>query len=105
MIPEPVRLYNPEGPDLVAVVSTRPSTGRAGWHLVQVARGPRSSKMGKGTVLGPYPEAELPDRFEEAVEALRSEGFGPTGLPALIEALEDESPAVRGRAAIRLGWR
>src|SRR5262249_13179040 len=53
---------------------------------------------------GPYPEAELPERFAEVGAELRAEGFLPPGLHALFGDLQDGNSAVRARAAARLGW-
>ena len=103
MIPVPVRLYNAKGPDRVAVVSTEPASRGV---LVRVARGPRARMLSQGHVFGPYSdEAEVAARFQEVVEAFRLDGFGPTGLFSMLEALNDVHPAARARAAIRLGWR
>ncbi len=55
MIPDPVRLYNPKGPDRVAVVSAEPAARGEGSYLVRLARGPRAGSLGKGSVFGPYP--------------------------------------------------
>jgi hypothetical protein len=105
MIPAPVRLYHPSGPDRVAVVSAEPTTGGARGFLLRVARGARARKLAKGSVFGPYPVDELAARFDEAVAALRGEGFVPSGLSELFRALGDPHPAKRARAAARLGWR
>ena len=105
MIPAPVRLYNPSGPDRVAVVSAEPATGEASGHLLRLARGPRAKKLTQGAVFGPYPAGELAARLEELVAALRGEGFVPSGQSGMLEALADPHPATRARAATRLGWR
>ncbi|MEA2632420.1 MAG: hypothetical protein QOE66_2639, partial [Chloroflexota bacterium] len=105
MNPDPVRLYNPNGPDRVAVVSAEPTQGGAGTSLIRLARGPRAGKLVKGTVFGPYPAGELARRIDEVVAALRAEGFGPPGLGSLLEGLASPDSAVRARAAARLGWR
>ena len=104
MIPEPVRFYNPDGPDRVAVVSAESAAHGSGSYLIRLARGARAGALGKGSVYGPYPEDELGLRFAEVVAALRSEGFGPPGLGAMLEGLASPDPAIRARAAIRLGW-
>ncbi|RUL87513.1 HEAT repeat domain-containing protein [Tautonia sociabilis] len=105
MIPEPVRLSNPSGPDRVAVVSAAEAWGTLGAYHVLVARGPRAGKLGKGTALGPFAEVELASRFAEVVDSLRLEGFSTAGRSTLIDTLLDANPAVRARAAARLGWR
>src|SRR5262249_25426461 len=105
MIPQVARLYNPAGPDRLAVVSAEPSAAAAGAYLIRLARGSLAAKLTKGTVYGPYPEAELPARFQEVVDALKAEGFLPTGVPDALAALHDPSTAVRARAALKLGWR
>src|SRR5262245_36466074 len=105
MNPDPVRLYNPNGPDRVAVVSAEPANAGAGACLIRLARGPRAGDLGKGTVFGPYPAGELAQRIDEVVAALRAEGFGPPGLGSLLEGLASPDPAARARAASRLGWR
>ena len=89
----------------MAVVSAEPAARGAGAYLVRLARGPRAGALVRGTVYGPYPAEELALRFAEVVAGLRAEGFGPPGLRAMLEALASPDSAVRGRAAIRLGWR
>jgi HEAT repeat protein len=105
MIPDPVRLYNPKGPDRVAVVSAEPASGKTGSYLIRLARGPKAGVLGKGGVYGPYPATELGSRFAEVVGTLRAEGFGPPGLATMLEALASPNSRARSRAAIRLGWR
>src|SRR3954451_13457984 len=105
MSPDPVRLYNPKGPDRVAIVSVEPAKGGAGASLIRLARGPRTGKLGKGSVYGPYPAAELAGRMDEVVATLRAEGFVPSGLASLLEGLASPDRAARARAAARLGWR
>lgn len=105
MTPTPVRLYNPSGPDRVAVVSAEPATGIDGGFLLRLARGPRAKKLSKGAVFGPYATGELAARFEELLAALAGEGFAPSGRMGMLEALDDPHPATRARAALRLGWR
>ncbi|QDV38455.1 HEAT repeat domain-containing protein [Tautonia plasticadhaerens] len=105
MIPEPVRLHNPTGPDRVAVVSAAEAWGTPGSFHVLVARGPRAGKLGMGTTYGPFTVEELADRFAEVVAALGLELFAEAGRSLLIDALLDARPQVRARAAARLGWR
>jgi HEAT repeat protein len=105
MIPDPVRLYNPKGPDRMAVVSAEPASSKAGMYLIRIARGSKVGALGKGSVFGPYPASELEARFAEVVEGLRSVGFGPPGLATMLEPLASPDSRTRSRAAIRLGWR
>src|SRR4051794_18965563 len=96
---DPIRLYNPDGPDRVAIVSVETAKGGAGASLIRLARGPRTGKLGKGSVYGPYPSEELAGRIGEVVTALRAEGFVPSGLASLLEGLAGPDPAARARAA------
>ncbi len=105
MPPASVRFYNPTGGDRVAVVSVQPSWGQKDAHLIQVARGSKSGKLGKGTTYGPYSTADVDARFADAVAALKAEGFWASGLHTLLMALKDSRSVVRARAAARLGWR
>lgn len=97
MSPGSIRLYNSTGPDRVAVVTAEP-TPRG--PFVHVRRGGQEV-----VVLGPFDPTEFPGRYSEVVEGLRAEGFGPPGLPALLESLQGTEPRTRARAALRLGWR
>src|SRR4051812_7689249 len=105
MIPAPMRLYNPTGPDRVAVVSAEPASRGEETFLVRLASGPRATKLGQGFVFGPYPAGELATRFDELVALLRGEGFAPAGLARMLDDLGAPHPATRARAAARLGWR
>jgi hypothetical protein len=100
-----VRLYNPKGPDRVAVVWAEPAKAGEGAFLIRLARGTRAGKLGKGSAFGPYPAEELEPRIVELVHALRAEGFALAGLGALLDTLKSADPATRARAAARLGWR
>jgi hypothetical protein len=104
MIPAPVRLFNPAGPDRVAVVSVEPSA-QPGAYLIRVGRGAGVNRLSGGTTYGPYDEEEVEGLFVEAVETLRGEGFLTSGLHALLRALQDPKPYIRAHAAARLGWR
>src|SRR3954452_22696640 len=104
MVPEPVRLYNPNGPDRVAVVSVESSASDENAYLLRVGRGARSTRLSGGTTYGPYDEEELESLFIEAIETLRGEGFLPSGLHAVLAALQNPGVDVRARAAARLGW-
>jgi len=99
-----VRLFNPKGPDRVAVVSVQAGWAKPGLFNVQVARGPRRSKLSVGVAYGPYPEGELADRHGSVLDALRAEGFVRAGLTSLTQALMSGDPKVRAHAAARLGW-
>src|SRR4051794_15693559 len=104
MPPDPVRFLNPQGPDRVAVVWAEAAAAGAGLYLVRLARGVRSGKLTKGTAYGPYPEADLPDRFADLSAGLRGEGFLPSGMHALLDAVAGASAEKRGKAALRLAW-
>lgn len=103
MTPTHVRLFNPKGPDRVAVVSVEPSASQG--HVVRLARGSGPGPLQRGTVFGPFPDAELEARFADVLANLRAEGFLPTGLAELLLNLESPEPAKRARAALGLGWR
>src|SRR5262249_57721772 len=92
MVPEPVRLFNPNGPDRVAVVSVETSATDESAYLIRVGRGARSTRLTGGTTYGPYAEDELEPLFIEAVETLRGEGFLPGGLHPLLLTLQSPPP-------------
>jgi hypothetical protein len=98
-----VRLYKPDGPDHVAVVSAQPSWTHPGLLLLTVAVGPSRDKL-RATLHGPLVPDAADARFEEIVAALRAEGFARAGLHAAIEDLGHPSSRKRAFAAIRLGW-
>jgi hypothetical protein len=104
MIPAPRRFYRPGEGDPVAEVAVEPAADRAA-YLVVVFRGPGAAELHQTAVHGPYAEDELAGPFAGAADDLRAEGYLPAGLPALLEALDQPDPAVRARAAARLGWR
>ncbi|MCI0458037.1 MAG: hypothetical protein L0Z62_13820 [Gemmataceae bacterium] len=104
MIPTSARFYNPDGPDHVAEVSAQQATD-PDHFLVQVRRGPRLAKLRPPTFHGPYTSNQLEPQFAGVVQTLRAEGFWPSGLHAMLTALEDSDLRVRARAALRLGWR
>ncbi len=99
-----VRLYNAQGPDHVAVVSVQPSWTHEGAAMISVARGPGRHKLGQAALLGPFRAEEAEGRVAEIVAALRAEGFGRPGVPALLEALGSPARKTRALAALRLGW-
>lgn len=98
-----VRLYRPLGDDHVAVVAIQRAS-QPGMYLVQVARGPKRTKLSKGSSFGPVPEGEIAARYSEVVGSLRGEGFRESGTYASLVALKSKDSAVRARAAARLGW-
>jgi hypothetical protein len=104
MIPAAKRFYNPDGPDRVAEVGADPAADREA-YIISVMRGPSGGELRQVAVLGPYSEDALTAPFAQAVSDLRGEGFWPAGVFSLLEALDDPGPAVRARAALRLGWR
>ncbi|MFO0606487.1 MAG: hypothetical protein U0324_25165 [Polyangiales bacterium] len=99
-----IRLFNPKGPDRVAVVSVQAAWAKPGQYNVQVARGPRRSKLAVGVAFGPFAEHELPQRHAAVLHDLRQEGFVRAGLTALTQALMAGDPKKRAHAATRLGW-
>ena len=100
-----LRLYSPKGPDRLAVLSVQPSSAQAGSFLIQLPRGTGPGPLTKGTVYGPFAEADLDARFAEVVAALKTEGFVATGLHELLGRMDHPSAATRARAALGLGWR
>ncbi len=99
-----VRLFNPKGPDRVAIVSVQAAWGKPGAFNVQVARGPRRSKLSAGVAYGPFNESELAQRHAEVIANLRGEGFVRAGLTAMLQSIVSNDPKVRAHAATRLGW-
>src|SRR5262249_24109041 len=79
-----LRLYNPKGPDRVAVVSAEPAARGEGAYLIRLARGPRAGALVRGGVYGPYPAEALGSRFAGVGAALRGAGVGPPRLGALL---------------------
>jgi hypothetical protein len=104
MIPPARRFFNPSGPDRVAEVAVEPAADREA-YIISVMRGPSTADLRQVAVHGPYLEDGLAAPFAQAVEDLRGEGFWPGGMLTLLEALDNPAPAVRARAAVRLGWR
>src|SRR5687767_4050851 len=104
MTPTEFRLFNPKGPDRVAVVSVEPAYGRVGAFLLRLARGVKAGKLAKGTTYGPYSESELTAARDQLLVQLAAEGFLASGAHGALEALLSHSPARRGRGAERLGW-
>ena len=77
----------------------------AGTFLIRLRAGPGREARQGDRLRAVSRRRSWPARFAEVVAALRAEGFGPPGLGAMLEALASPDPAVRARAAIRLGWR
>jgi hypothetical protein len=103
MPPRIVRLFNPKGPDRVAVVSTEPAM--SGGLLLRIARGKGPGPLKRGSVLGPYPESEIDAPFDAALADLRVEGFRASGVADLMARLDSPAAGTRARAALGLGWR
>lgn len=99
-----VRLFNPKGPDRVAIVSTQAAWASPGSWNVQVARGPRRAKLSAGVAYGPFAAHELAQRHAEVLAGLRSEGFVRAGLTAMLQSLVSNDAKTRAHAATRLGW-
>jgi hypothetical protein len=101
---DPVKLFNPAGPDRVAVLSAETSFGNPGQFLLRLARGPSTKNLSGGGTFGPFNETELTARFAELLDSLHREGFLPSGMHGLLERLFSDDPRRRGRAAKRLAW-
>lgn len=104
MIPDPVRMFRPQGPERVAVVSAEQARA-GGQYLVRLGRGARFARLTGGGTFGPFAEDDVADAMAQLVDQLRGEGFLRSGLHALFADLRSNDSAVRGRAALRLGWR
>ena len=91
MPPAVLRLFRPQGPDRVAVVSVEPSA--QGQFLLRLGRGPRLSRLSQGTTYGPYSEADLKTPYQQLVDSLRAEGFLRSGLHALLAGLQSADSA------------
>lgn len=104
MLPH-VRLFNPGGPDRIAVLRAEPAWPSEERFMLLVSRGASRTKLGKAVLLGPFDRAELDGRMREEEAALRNEGFLPAGLEAMTSALKAGTARARALAAQRLGWR
>src|SRR4051794_1381538 len=103
-LPQTARFYSPDGPDRVAEVAVEQATDPE-FFIIQVCRGLHMSDLRHRATLGPYTRDQIAAPFAEVVRELRAEGFWPSGLHALMTALESPKIATRARAALRLGWR
>ena len=103
MLPS-LHLFRTGSGDRVAVVSVAPASAAGQW-MIRVGRGASREALTGGMVYGPFPTGVVRARYDEAVANLEAEGFARSGRSSLIEALDHESPTVRARAALRLGWR
>ncbi|MEZ4405727.1 MAG: HEAT repeat domain-containing protein [Polyangiales bacterium] len=99
-----VRLFNPKGPDRVAVVTVRAAWGRPGEWTVQVARGPNRLTLTQGSTHGPYTREALPDAHAAVIASLKAGGFQRSGLRLVLAQLKSEDVKTRAHAAGRLGW-
>src|SRR5438045_3361962 len=73
MVPALLRLFRPQGPDRVAVISVEPSA--RGDFNINLGRGPRLDRLSDGTTYGPYREADLETPHAQLLTSLKSEGF------------------------------
>jgi hypothetical protein len=104
---EQLRLYHPGGGDhgdKVAVVAVQPSSAKAGWLIVQLARGPSRAKL-VAKLFGPMTPEEAAATVSKFVMELTSAGFMVSGVGTLLHRLQSKDPKKRARAALRLGWR
>ncbi len=104
MLPH-IRLFNPKGPDRIAVLRAEPAWPSEQRFMLLVSRGVSRTKLGKALLLGPFDAAELESRMRQESAALRNEGFLPAGLEAMISALETGTAHTRALTAQRLSWR
>src|SRR5437016_3783421 len=102
MIPAPLRMFNPNVADRVAVIS---AVLAGDTFSLSVTRGPSRKKQGKPEKFGPFPQDQLDAQWAFVANVLRGEGYLPSGLHAMLAALQDERFAVRAHAAARLGLR
>ena len=98
-----VHLYKPAGPDRLAVLAVEPAE-RPGHFLLRLARGSQLGQLTEGGLYGPYDQAELERQRQTVLAALHDQGYLPGGAHGALAALSHPDPAVRGRAAVRLGW-
>jgi hypothetical protein len=104
MLPH-LRLFNPDGPDRIAVLRAEPAWSAEERFMLLVSRGASRTKLGKAVLLGPFDSAELESRMKAEAASLRNEGFLPAGLEAMTSALKAGTARTRALSAQRLGWR
>ncbi|HWB76074.1 MAG TPA: HEAT repeat domain-containing protein, partial [Nannocystaceae bacterium] len=73
--------------------------------MIRVAHGERFDALTGGTAYGPFSGEALADRVGELLQQHVAQGYVQLAAAELLAALSHESPRVRGRAAVRLGWR
>lgn len=73
--------------------------------MIRLAHGERWNALTGGTTYGPFDEVTLADRVGELLQRHVTQGYVQLAAAELLAALMDDSPRVRGRAAVRLGWR
>jgi hypothetical protein len=102
----PIRLVRlaADGSDRVAVIAAEPGSAAGTW-LIRVGRGSSLRQLSTGTAYGPFAEADVEARAGELAATLEGEGYTRATDIDLILALSSANPAVRARAAGRLGWR
>lgn len=104
MLIKPVQLYNSQLKDKVAVVSVESSSKGPDQFLVRVARGPSRGHLTGGTSYGPYPKSHLQPAFEQAVAALKNEGYSDfVGSIAVNDFTQAPGWRASALAALRLG--
>ena len=102
----PIRLVRlaQDGADRVAVISAEPASAAGTW-LIRVGRGTSLRQLTTGTAYGPFAEADVEAGAAELSASLEAEGYTRATDIDLILALSSANPALRARAAARLGWR
>lgn len=94
---------DPGGSPRCVVLSVEPATG--GTWMIRIARGETFAAPVGGTAYGPFDAAVLPEQIGVLLQQYVDAGYVQVTAAELIVALQHASPAVRGRAAQRLGWR
>ena len=87
-----IKLYNPQGPHRVVVVSCEPSYKDPSQELIRVAQGKSAKQLDQGTAYGPYTEPELSARFDQIVTELRGQGYSEAMIATDIADLKDKNP-------------
>jgi len=98
------RFYHPQAVEKVAVLTVQPVAQRPDVFVVRVQRGVLARKLLHTTDSAPVLAAQVAERFAEAEQSLKNEGYYRAGVHALLQELQSPSSLVRGRAAARLGW-